>query len=447
MNEEKSDLCGGGASGMLYSLKEDYADVKLPEVEGLSATAPLPERVCEDDILEMDEEFNYDGFQVVRREFFAHINEPSVTFNNYKFYVNTACLKRFPQAEFVQVLVNQESKTLAIRPCLPGERDACAWCCGNPGKRKPKQITCKMFFAKVFTMMGWNLDYSMFVPNVHFEQIPIKNLVSNQEYQRNISEQHVLNAAMHFDLCQINPVKVSRRNGRNYVFNGQHTVEIVALASGSRETPVWCMIYDELEYEQEADIFANQMKFVKPLKPYEVFMANIEAGNQKQLIIRDLVESYSLSIGQARNYGVVCAVSTLENIYDKFGYHVLDRTLRLCVGTWEGDMNSLSANMLNGIARLVYTFGDTMKDETFKEKVGEMSVKLISRTAKERRPGSMGYAETMLLAYNRKCKYPLRWTKLYEKNIGNSEGLDIDDDLDESEADDTFEDSAGDDSR
>lgn len=159
MNEEKSDLCGGGASGMLYSLKEDYADVKLPEVEGLSATAPLPERVCEDDVLEMDEEFNYDGFQVVRREFFAHINEPSVTFNNYKFYVNTACLKRFPQAEFVQVLVNQESKTLAIRPCLPGERDACAWCCGNPGKRKPKQITCKMFFAKVFTMMGWNLDY------------------------------------------------------------------------------------------------------------------------------------------------------------------------------------------------------------------------------------------------------------------------------------------------
>ena len=30
-------------------------------------------------------------------------------------------------------------------------------------------------------------DFSMFVPNVHFEQITIKNLVSNQEYQRNIS--------------------------------------------------------------------------------------------------------------------------------------------------------------------------------------------------------------------------------------------------------------------
>ena len=136
-------------------------------------------------------------------------------------------------------------------------------------------------------------DHSMFVPKVHFELIPIKNLVSNQDYQRNLSQQHILQAAEHFNLNQINPVKVSRRDGVNYVFNGQHTIEIVALVSGSRDTPVWCMIYDDLDYQNEADIFANQMKYVKPLKPFEVFVANIEAGNPEQLMIRDLVESYS----------------------------------------------------------------------------------------------------------------------------------------------------------
>ena len=107
-------------------------------------------------------------------------------------------------------------------------------------------------------------DYDAFVPNVHFEQIPIKNLVSNQEYQRNLSIAHVQRTVDNFDLYQINPVKVSRRNGINYVFNGQHTIEIIAIVSGSRETPVWCMIYDDLEYIQEADIFANQLKYVKP---------------------------------------------------------------------------------------------------------------------------------------------------------------------------------------
>ena len=52
-----------------------------------------------------------------------------------------------------------------------------------------------------------------FVPNVHFELIPIKNLVSNQVYQRSLSRTHINRAASNFDLYQINPVKVSRRDG------------------------------------------------------------------------------------------------------------------------------------------------------------------------------------------------------------------------------------------
>ena len=108
-------------------------------------------------------------------------------------------------------------------------------------------------------------EINEFVPRVHFELIPIKDLVSNQDYQRNLSNSHIIRASEEFDGYQINPVKVSRRNGINYVFNGQHTIEIVAMVSGSRETPVWCVIYDDLSDEHEADIFANQMKYVKSL--------------------------------------------------------------------------------------------------------------------------------------------------------------------------------------
>lgn len=36
-----------------------------------------------EDIIEGND-FSYDGFQVVRGEFFAHIYEPSFTLNNYK---------------------------------------------------------------------------------------------------------------------------------------------------------------------------------------------------------------------------------------------------------------------------------------------------------------------------------------------------------------------------
>ena len=247
-------------------------------------------------------------------------------------------------------------------------------------------------------------NFQDYIPQVNFELIPIKNLVSNQEYQRNLSSVHVHKAAEEFDLRQINPVKVSRRDGINYVFNGQHTIEIVAQVSGSRETPVWCMVYNDLKYTEEADIFANQMKHVKQLLPYEIFIANVEAGNDKQLIIKDLVESYGLKLSKNKRTGTICAVSTLERIYDKYGFHVLDRVLMLCIGTWEGANDSLSGNILSGVAHLVASFGDNLKDDIFKDKLGNVSIKDISRTGRERRNGSLGYAEAMVGEYNKRMK-------------------------------------------
>ena len=256
-------------------------------------------------------------------------------------------------------------------------------------------------------------DQKQFVPNVTFELIPIKNLVSNQDYQRHLSMKHVHKAVENFDVYQINPVKVSRRDNVNYVFNGQHTIEIIAMVSGSRDTPVWCMIYSDLEYTHEADIFANQMKYVKRLLPYEIFVANIEAGSDKQLIIKDLVESYDLIITGTSIPNGICAVATLETIYDKYGYDVLDRVLRLCVGTWEGAPLSLTANMLNGIARIVAVYDDKLKDDRFKEKLSRVSLKELVRSAKERRSGSLGFSEAILVEYNRKSHNPLPMQGLF----------------------------------
>lgn len=245
-------------------------------------------------------------------------------------------------------------------------------------------------------------NLSRFVPNVYFEQIPIKNLVSNQDYQRNLSETNILKAAEDFDLFQINPVKVSRRDGINYVFNGQHTIEIVALVSGSRDTPVWCMIYDDLHYEHEAEIFANQMKHVKPLTPFEIFTAHIEAGSTKHLMIKKLVESYRMEISYKKMPGTITAVSTLEKIFDYHGYANLDRTLRLIIGTWEGDVNSFSGSIMFAVSKLIACYGENLHDDVFRDKLGIVSIKALTRQGQDRGHGIKGYAEAMLERYNSK---------------------------------------------
>lgn len=283
-------------------------------------------------------------------------------------------------------------------------------------------------------------ELAQFVPNVHFEQIPIKNLVSNQEYQRELSIRHVNKTAQEFDLYQINPVKVSRRDGVNYVFDGQHTIEIVAKVSGSRETPVWCMIYDDLSYQTEADIFANQKKGTKNLLPYEIFKANVEAGNSLQLNIKACVESYGLKLCSTTADMCICAVSALEFIYNKFGFQTLDETLMICAGTWEGEKLSLSANFLKGIAKLISAYGDELIPEVFIERLGVVSVKEIIRSARERHNGSLGYAETMLQFYNRKTKTGLRRSKLYKHDdeLENEES-DEEEQNSDSDRDDGFE--------
>ena len=113
--------------------------------------------------------------------------------------------------------------------------------------------------------------------------------------------------------------------------------------------------------------------------------------------------------------GGICAISTLEYIYKKLGYHVLDATLRLCIATWEGDVNSLTANILKGIAKLIVAYGNELDEMQFKEKLGRCSIREITRNASERSNGSLGYAEAMLSIYNKRMRAPLQYSKLYNK--------------------------------
>ena len=265
--------------------------------------------------------------------------------------------------------------------------------------RKETGRNCKIIFTAH--------DYQLVCPN------HIRNLVSNQEYQRPLSENHIRKALEEFDVYQINPVKVSRRDGINYVFDGQHTIEIIASESGSRDTPVWCMIYDDLKYKEEAHIFADQQKHVKALSSFETFKAHIEADDPKQKMIEAIVQSYGLAITSTKAKNGISAVSTLERIYDKYGQAVLDTTLRLAIATWEGENNSLSGSILMGIARIVVAYGDSLKEDVFKDHVGRVSVKAIIRAAKERRPGALGYSEAMIIEYNKKSKFRLSLKTLY----------------------------------
>lgn len=160
-----------------------------------SVTKELSSGLDSDEIIELGEDFDFNDYQVVRREFFAHISEPSITFNNCKFGVNAACLNKFPDYDYAQVLINRGKKVLVIRPCAESAKDSFSWCSINTktkGKRKPKSITCRLFFAKIVEMMNWNPDYRYKILGkvVHAKQeyLIVFDLTATEIYQRTIVE-------------------------------------------------------------------------------------------------------------------------------------------------------------------------------------------------------------------------------------------------------------------
>lgn len=121
-----------------------------------------------------------------------------------------------------------------------------------------------------------------------------------------MNERHVDEIVKDFDVRFLNVVKVSRRNGKNYVFDGQHTMEAVAQKSGARDTPVRCQVYCDLDYQDEAKIVADQDEHSKPLSGYEKWKAYIEAGDVKQREINELVQSFQLPISRSGLKRGVC---------------------------------------------------------------------------------------------------------------------------------------------
>ena len=129
------------------------------------------QEIVDQKAIELAEDFSYDGYQVVRRELFAHLREPAVVIRRDSVTFNTACIAGLEDAVYIQILVNQDNKRMVVRKCEENDKDALRWCVAKPDKRKSRKMTNRIFSAMMYEMMGWNLDcrYKILGHKITFE--------------------------------------------------------------------------------------------------------------------------------------------------------------------------------------------------------------------------------------------------------------------------------------
>ncbi|MBR0392580.1 MAG: recombinase family protein [Oscillospiraceae bacterium] len=108
-----------------------------------------------DDVKVTGRRLNMGGYQLVRPEFFPSIERPAMTISNGKLRFNTACLKKFEDVEYVELLLNTVKNCIAIRPCEKDNPNAIHW-----GKLREERwvvstLGCKGLSRTLFDLMSW----------------------------------------------------------------------------------------------------------------------------------------------------------------------------------------------------------------------------------------------------------------------------------------------------
>ena len=120
---------------------------------------------------EFEDTFSYDGYQVVRKELFAHLRDPAVTIRRDSVTFNTACINGLEDVVYIQIEINSELKRMVIRGCGENDKDALRWCIAKPDKRKSRKMTGQEFSSSLYKTMGWdeNCRYKILGYRIEFE--------------------------------------------------------------------------------------------------------------------------------------------------------------------------------------------------------------------------------------------------------------------------------------
>ena len=120
---------------------------------------------------ELESTFSYDGYQVVRKELFAHLRDPAIVIRKDSITFNTACISGLEDGVYVHVMFNSDLKRIVVRGCDENDKDALRWCIAKPDKRKSRKMSCKPFSELVYNEMGWDSDcrYKILGYRINFE--------------------------------------------------------------------------------------------------------------------------------------------------------------------------------------------------------------------------------------------------------------------------------------
>ncbi len=180
-------------------------------------------------------------------------------------------------------------------------------------------------------------------------------MIDTTTYQRTLDMNKVKRIAAEFNECIANEPKVSLRDEKYYVFDGQHTIAARKLLNDGNDLVIVCKVFYGMTQEEEALLFAAQTGVSSKPTPGVTLKAK-RIGNDPETLkfikINEELEiqpSYSDVHGK---YRLRC-INTARKEFDRVGEKYYRKAMKIIVGAWRGKYASLISDMIVAVCLFV----------------------------------------------------------------------------------------------
>ncbi len=137
-------------------------------------------------------------------------------------------------------------------------------------------------------------------PTSMYEMVEInsRDIVIPDAYKRRLNTDRVAKIAAGFDECIANEPKASQRDGRYYVFDGQHTIAARKKLNRNADLPILCKVYRGITEHDESLLFAAQTGESAALTPSAKLRARLHGISAKRRISNKIKGNACEPMGQ-----------------------------------------------------------------------------------------------------------------------------------------------------
>lgn len=240
--------------------------------------------------------------------------------------------------------------------------------------------------------------------NYCYRPVHSREILSDPAYQREIDFNRVKNIASHFNPALVNPIKVSQRDGKYYVFDGQHTLAVLKMRNGNEELPVECKVYTGLTQQDEAKLFVEQNGIARNVKTNAKMKALFTAGDPEVIELRRAVESVGVKIDFSCSKGPykIVACATTFKVFRRHACADFQNILLIIKESWGANPEGFNKEIIAGVDLFYTSFKEQIDIKKVSRQFNKVSPQEIIREGRLfKEGGDRRFARQLVIAYNK----------------------------------------------